>query len=58
MDDYLNLPRITSEPLPPSIRSIDEVDKWIEEDYALFFDREVYEKEKRLNSVNIQFKLD
>jgi hypothetical protein len=58
MDDKLNLPVIKGEPLPPSIRSMDEVDKWIEEDYALFFDREVYENEKRLNSVNVPFKLD
>ena len=58
MDDELNLPVIKNEPLPPALRSMDEVDKWIEEDYALFFDREVYEKEKRLNSVNIQFKVD
>jgi hypothetical protein len=57
MDDELNLPVITKEPLPPSLRSIDEIDKWIEEDYALFFNREIYEKEKRLNSVNIQFKI-
>lgn len=58
MDDELNLPIIESEPSPPSIRSMDEVDKWIEEDYKLFFDREAYETEKRLNSVNVPFKLD
>jgi hypothetical protein len=58
MDDELNLPVIKNEPLPPAIRSMDEVDKWIEEDYALFFDREAYENEKRLNSVNVPFKLD
>jgi hypothetical protein len=31
-DDELNLPVIKDEPLPPAIRSMDEVDKWIEED--------------------------
>jgi len=58
MNDKLNLPVIKSEPLPPSIRSMDEIDTWIEEDYALFFDREAYETEKRLNSVNVPFRLD
>jgi hypothetical protein len=58
MNDDLELPVIESDPSPPSIRTIDEVDRWIEEDYALFFDREVYEKEKRLNSVNASFRLE
>jgi hypothetical protein len=57
-DDELNLPEIQIEPTPPSLRTMDEIDTWIEEDYALFFDRDIYEKEKRLNSVNVPFKLD
>jgi hypothetical protein len=57
MDDQLKLPVIENEPLPPSLRTMDEIDQWIEEDYALFFNREVYEKEKRLNSVNVPFTL-
>jgi hypothetical protein len=55
MDDKLNLPIFTDEPLPPSLRTMDEIDQWIEENYALFFDREIYEKEKRENSVNVPF---
>lgn len=58
MADSLKLPVITKEPLPPLLRSIDEIDRWIEENYALFFDREIYEKEKRLNSVNVPFVLN
>ena len=55
MDDSLKLPVFTEEPLPPSLRTMDEIEQWIEEDYALFFNRELYEKEKRLNSVNVPF---
>ncbi len=51
----LNLPVIENEPLPQSIRSMDEINEWIEHDYQLFFDRKVYEREKRLCSVNIPF---
>jgi hypothetical protein len=58
MDDTLDLPDFEKEPFPPSLRTMDEIDKWIEEDYALFFDREVYEKEKLLNSVNVPFRLE
>jgi hypothetical protein len=57
MDNKLKLPVLTEEPLPPSLRTIDEIDRWIEEDYALFFNREIYEKEKLLNSVNVPFVL-
>jgi hypothetical protein len=56
-DDKLKLPVIENEPLPPSLRTLDEIDQWIEEDYKLFFNREIYEKEKRLNSVNVPFRL-
>jgi hypothetical protein len=58
MDNKLDLPDLEKEPSPPSLRTMDEIDAWIEEDYALFFDRDVYEKEKQLNSVNVPFKLD
>ena len=57
MEDELNLPSFASEPLPPSLRSMDEVNEWIEQDYKLFFNRELYEKEKRLCSVNLPFVL-
>jgi hypothetical protein len=52
-----NFPIFDKEPLPPSLRSMDEVNAWIEEDYKLFFNREIYEKEKRLLSVNVPFVL-
>ncbi|MBN1757490.1 MAG: hypothetical protein JW863_04190 [Chitinispirillaceae bacterium] len=57
MENDLNLPVITGEMAPPSLRTIDEIDTWIEEDYASFFNREVYEREKRLYSVNVPFVL-
>ena len=53
----LNLPTLKGEPLPPLLRSIDEINTWIEQDYKLFFNRELYEKEKRLFSVNVPFVL-
>jgi hypothetical protein len=57
MGNELNLPRFDTEPLPPSLRSMDEVNEWIEHDYRLFFDRKIYEKEKRQCSVNVPFVL-
>lgn len=57
MENKLNLPSFDSEPLPPSPRSMDEINKWIEHDYKLFFNRELYEKEKRRISVNKPFVL-
>ena len=56
-ENELSLPIIESEPLPQSLRSIDEVNEWIEHDYQLFFDRKIYEREKRLSSVNTPFVL-
>jgi hypothetical protein len=58
MDSDLNLPVFKSEPFPPILRSMDEINEWIEQDYLLFFDREAYEQEKRLYSVNIPFMLE
>ncbi len=57
MEGDLNFPVFKSETLPPSLRTIDEIDRWIEEDYLLFFDRESYDREKKLYSVNIPFVL-
>jgi hypothetical protein len=57
MENELNLPSFDSEPLPPSLRSMDEINKWIEHDYKLFFNRDLYEKEKRQNSINKPFVL-
>lgn len=56
-ENELNFPIIENEPLPQSLRSIDEVNEWIEHDYKLFFDRTIYEKEKKLISVNAPFVL-
>ncbi len=56
--DYLMLPSIESNTMaPPSIRSMDEINKWIEEDYELFFDRKAYEMEKRDQPVAALFTL-
>ncbi|MDD5675161.1 MAG: hypothetical protein PHC61_13415 [Chitinivibrionales bacterium] len=57
MDNDLNLAIFESEPLPPTERSVDEINNLIEDDYLLFFDRDAYEKEKKSNSVNIVFSL-
>ena len=51
------LPIFKTEPLPPSLRTIDEIEQWIKQDYLLFFDRESYDREKKLCSVNIPFVL-
>jgi hypothetical protein len=57
--DDLNLPNIgPGVMLPPTPRSLDEIDAWIQEDYELFFDRESYEREKKRMTVPQQFKLD
>ena len=42
----------------PSLRSMDEIDEWIEQDFSFLFNRESYEKEKRRCSVNVRFKLE
>ena len=57
MSTNLNLPKIKKNPVLPSLRSIDIINKWIEHDYLYFFNREIYEKQKRLNSVNVKFTL-
>ncbi len=53
----LNLPVFTKNPRPHAIRSIDEINEWIEHDYNLFFNCEIYEKEKKRYSVKVPFKL-
>ncbi len=57
-DNDLTFPVFAKEPLPPRLRSMDEIDQWIEEDFRLFFNREIYEKEKTRNSVKIVFRLE
>jgi hypothetical protein len=54
----LKLPVVKQEPLGPSLRTVDEINTWIEQDYPLFFDREVYEEQKKKNSVDSPFVLD
>jgi len=56
-ENDLHLPVIEKEPEPHPLRSIDEINEWIEHDYRLFFNRKVYEKEKKKNSVNSIFHL-
>ena len=56
-ENELNLTIIENEPFAQSLHTIDEVNEWIEHDYQLFFDRKVYEKEKKLLSVNVPFVL-
>jgi len=53
----LIFPAIKNKMAPPSIRSMDEIDAWIEHDYALFYDREKYLEEKRKMSVYEKFVL-
>jgi hypothetical protein len=57
MEHELHLPVINGEMSPPSLRSMDEINEWIEHDYALFFNREKYEREKRAYSVSVPFVL-
>ncbi len=57
MEPDLDLPRLEREPLDPSLRSIDEINEWIEQDYLSLFDREAYEEEKKRMSVNVPFRL-
>ena len=53
----LKFPVINDTMLEPSLRSMDEINEWIEHDYQLFFDRKTYEKEKKITSVLIPFTL-
>jgi len=54
----LHFPVFTAEPLPPSLRSVDEINTWIEQDYPFLFDRTIYEREKARLSVNVPFRLE
>jgi hypothetical protein len=58
MEDSLNFPIFKSELLPSKLRSMDEINEWIEENYTLFFDRDCYERNKFINSVNTPFLLE
>ena len=53
----LVLPFLTKAKTPHSIRAVDEINEWIEHDYKLFFNRKIYEKEKKKLSVTTLFKL-
>ena len=57
-DGELNLPRFDAEALPPSLRPLDQIIAWLDEDYALFFNRAAYEAEKLRLSVDKPFVLD
>jgi hypothetical protein len=58
MNSELSFPVINADLLMPSLRSIDEINAWIEQDYPFLFNREIYEKEKRRCSVNARLKLE
>ncbi|MBN1129959.1 MAG: hypothetical protein JXA71_13280 [Chitinispirillaceae bacterium] len=51
----VTFPVFKKEMLPPSLRSVDEINSWIEQDYPVMFDRERYQREKRRLSVNKPF---
>ena len=57
MLDDLKFPVIKGKMSPPSLRPIDEIIDWINRDYNLCFNRDLYNQEKRLHSVNIPFTL-
>lgn len=51
----LVFPVIMGKMAPPSIRSMDEINSWIEHDYALFYDREKFLEDKKKMSVYEKF---
>lgn len=57
MNKKLRFPVICHDLPMPSLRSSDEINLWIEQDYPFLFNREIYEQEKRRCSVNVRFKL-
>ena len=57
-EDDLIFPTFRETMLSPSIRSLDEINTWIEQDYSLFFDSKLYRQEKYKLSVDKRFILD
>ena len=55
--EKLKFPIIKENPPPPSLKSLDEIYQLIKIIYPFVFNREIYEKEKKLNSVNVKFVL-
>lgn len=53
----LNLPDFSGKMLPPRTMSMDEIVECLDEDYRLFFDRESYEREKKIKEVAAAFVL-
>jgi hypothetical protein len=53
----LHLPKIEGKPLPPSLRTMDEIVEWIEEFCRDFPEVVAYEREHRLLPVNRPFVL-
>jgi hypothetical protein len=53
----LDLPVIKTKMSPPSIRSFEEIEQWLDEMYDQFYDAESYAKEKDRLSVNKMFTL-
>jgi hypothetical protein len=56
--EQIEFPVISRSIAPSSIRSLDEIDAWIEEDYRLFFNRKQYEEEKVKHTVYEAFRLE
>lgn len=54
----IDLPLFDKPMQAASVRSMDEIDMWIEQDYELFFDRFEYEKKKLESSVCKRFSLE
>ena len=56
--DSLQFPIIRENPLPPTIRSVDEIYYLIKIIYPAVFNRKIYENQKIKNSVYVKFKLE
>ena len=57
MMDKLNLPVFTGPSLPPPVLSMNDYLDFVEFNLKYTFNREAYEKEKRLSAVDISFML-
>jgi hypothetical protein len=55
--EELNFPVFLEDMAPPSVRTMDEIDSWIEHDYEIFFNREKYTEEKIKLTVGTIFSL-
>ncbi len=56
MDD-LKFPVFSKEPVPPAFSNMDECVSFVLWMREIFFDREVYQRRKREEAVNVRFSL-